>query len=87
MMTVDNIIEIYYNNLKDFDYYSDPQKVFYIDGIIYVNLRGDYGYRTKEKIETPEQAIAALFEIERLSEDDEYWNDPQLYSKFWERDC
>lgn len=71
-MTIDQIVDAYADELKNWDFFSDGQRA-YVDenGHIVVCLRNYNWYITKEIIKTELDAIKALFEIDWIAEYDE----------------
>ena len=85
-MTIEDIINAYYEELEEHDYFSDPQKIYYQDGYITVCLRDYNWYKTKERITEPLIALKAIFEIDFICEydsDSEYESNDIKYSKYW----
>ena len=86
-MTVDDIVELYNNELNNWQFYSDSQLAgVTTDGHIRVCLRNYNWYETKEPIKDPKTALKAIFEIDWIAEfdDDEHEHEHFVnYSEYW----
>lgn len=76
-MTVQQIVDLYQEELKNWDFFSDSQRA-YVDenSKIVVCLRDYNWYITKHPITNEKEAIKALFEIDWIaeySEDEEHY--------------
>lgn len=67
-MDVEKILDIYVEEIGNWDFFSDPQKAFINDnGHIVVCLRNYNWYITKKPITEPIDCIKALFEIDWIA--------------------
>lgn len=81
-MKISDIIEAYANELQNWDFFSDSQRIYMKDEHIVVCLRNYDWYITKEKVKDTMTAIKALFEIDwiaSMEEDDVSWIDSSTY--------
>lgn len=85
-MNVDQIVDAYADEIKNWDFYSDGQRAYIDDNShIVVCLRNYNWYITKNPIKTELEAIKALFEIDWIAEydeedDGEFWIS---HSDYW----
>lgn len=86
-LSVEDIVEAYAEETSNWDFFSDPQRMYISDGYIVACLRDYNWYITKEKIKTPLEAVKAIFEIDWICEYDEDSEDDGFKnikcSKFW----
>lgn len=87
-MTVNEIVEMYQEEISDWNFFSDSQQAFMRDGHIVVCLRNYRWYITKEVITDEKTALKALFEIDWIAEYDSINDgDEQISfinaSKYW----
>lgn len=83
-MKLTDIIDAYANELQNWDFFSDPQRIYLENEHIVVCLRNYDWYITKEKIKDTMTAIKALFEIDWISsmeEGDDRFIDSSVYWK------
>lgn len=66
-MKLPDIIEAYSNELQNWDFFSDSQRIYMENEHIVVCLRNYQWYITKEKVEDCMTAIKALFEIDWIA--------------------
>ena len=88
-MTVEDIVELYNNELDNWQCYSDSQKAGITeDGYIRVCLRNYKWYETKEPIKDAKTALKAIFEIDWIAEyDSEEYDSGHFinYSDYWKK--
>ena len=83
-ISISDIIEVYQDELANWDYFSDPQRCYLDeDGHIVVCLRDYNWYITKEKITEPLECIKALFEVDWIAEYSE--DDMVNLSTYWKK--
>ena len=84
MMTIDQVVDAYAEELKNWNFFSDPQRAYVNeDRHIVVCLRYYNWYITKEAITNELDAIKALFEIDWAAEYAEDGAD--TYMKYWNK--
>lgn len=88
-MTIEQIVDAYAEELKNWNFFCDPQRAYVDeDSHIVVCLRDYNWYITKEPITNELDAIKALFEIDWIAE---YDNDEDVnmssisFSKYWKK--
>ena len=86
-MTVEDIVELYSNELDNWQFFSDSQKARITeDGHIIVCLRNYNWYVTKEPIKDAITALKAIFEIDWIAEYDDCEEDNCIaYSDYWKK--
>lgn len=84
-MTIDQVVDLYAEELEDWDFFSDAQRAYVDeDSHIVVCLRNYNWYITKSPIMSIEDAIRALFEIDWIAEYDDCGEGNYIdASKYW----
>ena len=87
IFTLDQIVDLYAEELENWDFFSDSQRA-YVDenNHIVVCLRNYNWYITKHPINDFKEALKAIFEIDWIAEYDDCEEDNFInYSKFWRK--
>lgn len=82
-MTVQDVVDMYQENLAEYNFWADEQKAWIYKGHICALLRDYHHYMTKEKIEDAETAIRAILELERLDEQVTYRDEDELEDEIY----
>lgn len=84
-MTIDQLVDLYEEELENWQFFSDKQRAYVNDDEhIVVCLRNNNWYITKHKIKNIKEALKAIFEIDWIAEyDDDEESKVIAWSKFW----
>ena len=88
IFTLDQIVDLYAEELKNWDFFSDSQRAYVDENChIVVCLRNYNWYKTKEPVVDFKTALKAIFEIDWIAE---YDDEEDIYgfinsSKYWNK--